>query len=232
VVYTESLAQKICQGLRPQFQTVKVPQLLKDLVKRCLDADPLKRPNAGELNKILGNWFDENTGSIKKDTEFYRQCKEIKDVDNHKLVLSSQLHSSTFRTSRLLDFKNLPEPQNNPSQEWQTSTLLDLQIKAIKEQTNLLKESLDNESKELVDNFIQAYQEMLTNEEDEQAMDKVGELEEQLKKKGIAEQKIEEISRYCEDLVDLEKKRQTKNEEIQTEAKVQQVNFPPFNKNS
>jgi len=72
---------------------------------------------------------------------------------------------------------------------------------------------------------------MLTNEEDEQAMEKVGELEEKLKKKGVTEQKIEEISRHCEDLVDLEKK-QTKNEEIQTEAKIQQVNFPPFNKNS
>ena len=32
--HNESLAFRICQGLRPQFQ-IKIPQLLEDLIKKC-----------------------------------------------------------------------------------------------------------------------------------------------------------------------------------------------------
>jgi hypothetical protein len=41
----EFLATEICKGLRPNFN-IKVPQLIVDLIKRCLDANPLNRPNA------------------------------------------------------------------------------------------------------------------------------------------------------------------------------------------
>ena len=48
----EHLIRKIMQGLRPNVDKTKIPQLLKDLIKRCWDADPLKRPTAKELSKI------------------------------------------------------------------------------------------------------------------------------------------------------------------------------------
>ncbi|RIA94786.1 kinase-like domain-containing protein, partial [Glomus cerebriforme] len=45
VSHNENLAMKICQGLRPRFN-IKVPQLIVDLIKRCLDANLLNRPSA------------------------------------------------------------------------------------------------------------------------------------------------------------------------------------------
>src|SRR5438046_3161470 len=39
--HDEFLALKICQGLRPKFDNVKVPLLLEHLINQCLDADPL-----------------------------------------------------------------------------------------------------------------------------------------------------------------------------------------------
>src|SRR6185369_12610399 len=45
--HEEYLAIKICQGLRPKF-TIKIPQLLEDLITRCLDANPFLRPTANE----------------------------------------------------------------------------------------------------------------------------------------------------------------------------------------
>ncbi|RIA80305.1 kinase-like domain-containing protein, partial [Glomus cerebriforme] len=46
--HEEFLAIKICQGLRPSFN-IKVPQLIVDIFKQCVDADPSKRPTAKYL---------------------------------------------------------------------------------------------------------------------------------------------------------------------------------------
>jgi serine/threonine protein kinase len=46
------LAFKICKGLRPNLSIVQVPQLLKDLISKCWDANPENRPKARELIKI------------------------------------------------------------------------------------------------------------------------------------------------------------------------------------
>ena len=53
--HNEFLALKICQGLRPNLNNVKVPPLLENLIDQCLDADPLKRPTTDELHNILNN---------------------------------------------------------------------------------------------------------------------------------------------------------------------------------
>src|ERR1043165_5150670 len=50
IAHDEFLAIRICQGLRPKFIT-KVPQLLEDIAKQCVDADPLKRPAADYLRE-------------------------------------------------------------------------------------------------------------------------------------------------------------------------------------
>jgi serine/threonine protein kinase len=45
IAHDEFLAIKICQGLRPK-SNYKIPQLILDVIQKCWDADPLKRPKA------------------------------------------------------------------------------------------------------------------------------------------------------------------------------------------
>ena len=114
IAHEEALAVWICQGVRPKFK-IKIPQLLEDLIKRCWDADPTQRPTAEELKKILGDWWDEIYR--KKSTEFYQQYEKVTEFNKNlpKVISDSnyQIHPSAVYTSRLLNFKNLPEPQNS-----------------------------------------------------------------------------------------------------------------------
>src|SRR5438046_103497 len=50
ISHEEPLAIRICQGLRPK-SNYKIHQLILDVIKRCWDADPLKRPKAEKLVK-------------------------------------------------------------------------------------------------------------------------------------------------------------------------------------
>ena len=61
--------------------------------------------------------------AFNQNTEFYKQCKEAEEFNN-SITLKSDTplnipstsyitHPQAIYTSRLLDFKNLPEPQNS-----------------------------------------------------------------------------------------------------------------------
>ncbi|KLL03024.1 MAG: hypothetical protein MRECE_32c006 [Mycoplasmataceae bacterium CE_OT135] len=108
--HTEPLAIHICNGLRPRFN-IKIPQLLKKLIERCWDAEPQKRPTAGELNRTLNNWIGELNS--QRNTEFFQQFKEREQFLNNLVSLDYKIHPSAFYTSRRLDFENLPEPRNS-----------------------------------------------------------------------------------------------------------------------
>ncbi|EXX62915.1 kinase-like domain-containing protein [Rhizophagus irregularis DAOM 181602=DAOM 197198] len=114
--HDENLAIKICQGLRPRFNNIKVPQLIVHLIKRCLDANPLNRPKEREISDILIKWneYDNNQSEIGK------QIKEAEEINNNlptsnmsSVNLSYEIHSGAVYTSRLLKFNNLPEPKNS-----------------------------------------------------------------------------------------------------------------------
>ncbi|POG74982.1 kinase-like domain-containing protein [Rhizophagus irregularis DAOM 181602=DAOM 197198] len=116
--HDEYLAMKICQGLRPRFNDIKVPQLIVRLIKRCLDASPLKRPTAKEIKEILYKW---NIEAKYHNTELYKQIKEANEFNNNLqtndipstgLKLSYKTHSGAVYTSRLLNFYNLPKSKN------------------------------------------------------------------------------------------------------------------------
>ncbi|CAB4436711.1 unnamed protein product [Rhizophagus irregularis] len=111
ITHDKFLAISICQGLRPK-SNYKIPQLILNIIKQCWDADPLKRPKVNELRNLLcGLYGVELTGQIK-----------AADKINEKLTSSSSLYTGptlsyttnpqAVYTSRLLDFKNLPEPKN------------------------------------------------------------------------------------------------------------------------
>ncbi|RGB40640.1 hypothetical protein C1646_687322, partial [Rhizophagus diaphanus] len=114
---------KICKGLRPK-SNYKIPQLIFDIINQCWDADPLKRPNADELNKLIYDLWAHVYGKV--DSVIYKQVKEADDINN-KLSFSSPLkttgtisyitHHQAVYTSRLFDFKNLLEPKNSDNND-------------------------------------------------------------------------------------------------------------------
>ena len=118
ISHDEFLAIRICQGLRPK-SNYKIPQLILDKIKQCWDADPLKRPKADELEKVFYELY--KFAYFKKNAIFNKQIEEADEI-NKKLspsalsssssTLSYATHSQAIYTSRLLDFKNLPEPKN------------------------------------------------------------------------------------------------------------------------
>jgi serine/threonine protein kinase len=124
MAHNEFLAIKICQGLRPKF-SIKVPQLVEDIFKQCVDADPLKRPTANYLSyEKFGKWRFETLHD--ENSEIHKQIKEVDEFNKKQPTFTNSLndtelvyttHPQAIYTSRLLNFKNLPEPKNADNNE-------------------------------------------------------------------------------------------------------------------
>jgi serine/threonine protein kinase len=118
IAHDKFLTISICQGLRPK-SNYKIPQLILNIIKQCWDADPLKRPKANELHELLYGLY--SSSEYYSDREINKQIEEA-DKINENLTSSSSLYTGptlsyttnpqAVYTSRLLDFKNLPEPKN------------------------------------------------------------------------------------------------------------------------
>ncbi|CAB4411488.1 unnamed protein product [Rhizophagus irregularis] len=115
IAHDRTLAVKICQGLRPK-SNYKIPQLILDIIHRCWDNDPLKRPKANELG-ILSVYKREIID--EKNTEICKQAEEADEINkdlpsltallSNTNTLSYTTHPQAIYTSRILDFKGLPE---------------------------------------------------------------------------------------------------------------------------
>ncbi|GBC09162.1 hypothetical protein RclHR1_08650005 [Rhizophagus clarus] len=122
VPHDDFLAMKICQGLRPT-SNYKIPQLLFDIIIQCWDANPLKRPKANELGKSINVLFH---NILSRDSAIYKQAREADEINKKSSLtvqssstgtLSYITHPQAVYTSKLLDFKNLPEPKNADNNE-------------------------------------------------------------------------------------------------------------------
>ncbi|CAB4420284.1 unnamed protein product [Rhizophagus irregularis] len=134
IAHDDFLAMKICNGLRPK-SNYKVPQLIFDIINQCWDADPLKRPNADELRKLLWDLYEDNRDN--KDSEIAKQIDEANKINFKLSSLTVQAtssstsnllyttHTQAIYTSRLLNFKNLPEPKNADNNEYSDSLKMD-----------------------------------------------------------------------------------------------------------
>ena len=86
---------------------------------KCWDAKPENRPTAKELTQTLIKWYFEEIDD--KNSVLYSQLKECEKIRENKLKNKSnenkskslQTHPQAIYTSRLLNFKNLPEPVNS-----------------------------------------------------------------------------------------------------------------------
>ncbi len=108
------LCLSICKGKRPEL-IENTPKCYIDLMKRCWDEDPLKRPNASEIKRIINNWItiithkviniDERSENIAM--EFYKADKVLKQKQtniSNTFDINSKSHPQAYHTSRLLDF--------------------------------------------------------------------------------------------------------------------------------
>jgi serine/threonine protein kinase len=120
VAHDEFLAMKICQGLRPK-SNYKIPQLIINIINQCWDAEPLNRPKADNLYESLYGLYD-IINDDEGNSQIHKQIKEVDEINKKSSsivqstsstsTLSYMTHPHAVYTSRLLDFKNLPEPKN------------------------------------------------------------------------------------------------------------------------
>jgi serine/threonine protein kinase len=132
------LALDICRGLRPNIRE-ETPDSLKELIKKCWDANPENRPSSGEifhtlsyhlnayksmpLKKLSYN-FNEST-NITKEIQLnetntrlsYNPNESTNITDLFLKVQLEEIHPQAIYTSRLLNLQNLPEPINCPNQQ-------------------------------------------------------------------------------------------------------------------
>ncbi|CAB5383650.1 unnamed protein product [Rhizophagus irregularis] len=99
------LALSICRGERPEI-IENTPQCYVDLMKKCWDEDPLKRPSSKEVLNIIKNWIfrpsnkeieDINEESKSNIMEFINA-----PIEHNNLIVKS--HPKACYTSHLLDF--------------------------------------------------------------------------------------------------------------------------------
>src|ERR1043165_7545589 len=113
------LSINICKGERPEI-IKEIPKCYVDLMKRCWDKDPLKRPNTSEIEKIISSWILNirkkpkaiNEESINVIIEFYKSDKILKtkktNISNTSKI-KDKSHPQAYHTSRLLDFTRSEE---------------------------------------------------------------------------------------------------------------------------
>ncbi|GBB88552.1 hypothetical protein RclHR1_01510003 [Rhizophagus clarus] len=158
ISHDENLAINICKGLRPRFNT-KVPQLIVQMIKRCLDADLLNRPKAEEIKDILYNW--QYNGGDSQSAELQRQIEEADIINDNlsknnvpqtNLGISYNTHSEAIYMSRLLSFNNLPKPKNFDDYYECSDNIISIKSSASLLQINASRLNIDDNNLELLNN--------------------------------------------------------------------------------
>jgi serine/threonine protein kinase len=109
IPHDHALAIKICKGLRPNIFKY-TPKLFVDLITKCWDAKAENRPTAKELYQELTELYNKSLGDPQ--AEEYAIKIQLNRT-SEKRTSNIQTHPQAIYTSRLLNFKNLPEPVNS-----------------------------------------------------------------------------------------------------------------------
>ncbi|GBC00572.1 hypothetical protein RclHR1_00390026 [Rhizophagus clarus] len=127
IPHDEVLAVEICNGFRPNISK-DVPKLLVNLITKCWDTEIENRPTAIKLYQLLRKWHveirninDSENEEDGKNSEIYSQVKECNEIRGKEFESTSskdkfennQTHPQAIYTSRLLNFKNLPQLANS-----------------------------------------------------------------------------------------------------------------------
>src|SRR6266498_754851 len=94
------LCLSICKVECPKI-IENTPQCYINLMKKCWEIDPLKRPNASEVCKIIKSWYDIIIIAIEFWKAEEKQTGIFKKINNNSVIKS---HPQVYHTSRLLNF--------------------------------------------------------------------------------------------------------------------------------
>ncbi|POG70835.1 kinase-like domain-containing protein, partial [Rhizophagus irregularis DAOM 181602=DAOM 197198] len=84
------LALSICKGERPEI-IENTPQCYIDLMKKCWDEDPLKRPSSKEILNIIKNWIFRPDDNNEINEELKSNIMEIINapIEHNNLIVKS-----------------------------------------------------------------------------------------------------------------------------------------------
>ena len=99
--YDHHLIKEICQGLRPNIRE-ETPNSLKELIEKCWDTNPKKRPTSEEILFTLSNQFREYKNMPLKRLSY--NLDELMSKSSHsQATFASQLISSNHSDCAILD---------------------------------------------------------------------------------------------------------------------------------
>ncbi|EXX53960.1 Rad53p [Rhizophagus irregularis DAOM 197198w] len=123
--HDEFLAINICKGDRPVINKTEAPKCYVELMEKCWDSSPDKRPKIAELKKEILIFYASYTKNesgfktlmkIEKKQEHYEIENQFKEAEEHRKSLSSESnpHLQAIYTSRLLNSftKNISKYDN------------------------------------------------------------------------------------------------------------------------
>ncbi|KLL02197.1 MAG: hypothetical protein MRERC_3c023 [Mycoplasmataceae bacterium RC_NB112A] len=133
IPHDDFLTKKILDGLRPSLDDAKAPRILKDLIEKCWDADPSKRPAASELIRISTEncWQPVAFSFEERYREMYSSI-----LKNKSSNLPYQTHPQATYTSRLLTELPLLSLSKTQSLEEEISTNQKAEIQVLSENNN------------------------------------------------------------------------------------------------
>ncbi|CAG8492075.1 18082_t:CDS:2 [Racocetra fulgida] len=102
------LATDICDGIHPEFDS-EIPEYYTSLIKRCLDLDPLARPDAEQLYRTLGEWLCMINVPDSDIAKQFNEAGENQNLSNYKPSLND-IHPEAVYTSRRYKFESLELP--------------------------------------------------------------------------------------------------------------------------
>ncbi|RGB37360.1 kinase-like domain-containing protein [Rhizophagus diaphanus] len=138
-----NLALKIINGMRPKV-IAGTPLKYKNLMEQCWDADPSKRLDINtlfkEIRELLQSFQNISNEIFQQETNNLEMNKINESITNHK--------SSKLFTSKIYQFKNLPEPRNatEDDNEELSKSFNELQINSNEDnQINYVKEIVEQQ---------------------------------------------------------------------------------------
>ncbi|CAB5389665.1 unnamed protein product [Rhizophagus irregularis] len=100
------LTLSICKGERPEI-IENTPQCYVELMKKCWDENPLKRPSSEEVLNIIKEWislpYDIKVEDINEELK-YNIMEFVNAPIGHNNNFATESHLQAYYKSRLIDF--------------------------------------------------------------------------------------------------------------------------------